>query len=305
MERIAGTVLCALGMLWCTCGAGGLEELVDTRHGAENPEGRVMSGRCLLGPCVPHGAISPGPDTLHPTGSKWTYPSPSGYHPGDAVSGFSQLHAHGTGGHPTYGLFLVSPTTGDGLAEEELASPMKIACARPSRFRCRLEKWGTDVAVTAARHGAFYRFDFPAGGRRRVVVNCARKIGNPKGLRQGGLVVSGQTVRGGGRYHDNWNPAPYDCFFAAAFDVAPLASGTNAAGTIAWFDFAATAVQMKLAVSFTSPARAAEYLAAELPSWDFARCADAAAAEWNAALGRIQVDGFASARDRRVFYSNF
>ena len=79
---------------------GELERLVDTRHGVVMPDGGEVHGRCLVGPCVPHGSVSPCPDSLYPYGKR-TYPSPSSLHPGDPISGFSQLHAHGTGGHPS------------------------------------------------------------------------------------------------------------------------------------------------------------------------------------------------------------
>ena len=150
-----------------------LEELVDTRHGAVSPEGKVMSGRCLLGPCTPNGAIAPGPDTLFPQRSQWKYPSPSGYHPSDEVVGFSQLHAHGTGGHPTYGLFLVSPTTGTSLEETDLASLMKLVTTRPSLFACELTRPRTRVEITAGRQTALYRFRFPPDARKLGEASCS------------------------------------------------------------------------------------------------------------------------------------
>jgi len=35
------------------------EELVDTRYGAVAPDGKVVFGSALVGPCRPHGAIAP------------------------------------------------------------------------------------------------------------------------------------------------------------------------------------------------------------------------------------------------------
>ena len=280
------------------------EALVDTRYGVMTPAKEVVSGRCLLGPCRPNGSIQPGPDTLYPEWSKWKYPSPSSFHPSDEVSGFSQLHAHGTGGWPSYGLFLLSPTTANVSEEVDLASPMTVEVARPSYFRGRLDRWGVDTEITSGRRAAMYRFTFPVNGRRRLVVNCRRKNGERQGLKKGGLTVAGATVKGGGRYHHNWNPAEYDCYFAAAFSPAPIASGTSADGAVAWLEFDASEVRTKIGVSFKSAERAAEYLAAEIPQWDFDACRQAAAADWNRELGRVEATGFACVDDARVFYSN-
>lgn len=298
------TAAIAVALCGICAGAGTYEELVDTRYGVMTPEKKVVSGRCVLGPCRPNGSIQPGPDTLYPERSKWTYASPSSFHPSDDVSGFAQLHSHGTGGWPSFGLFLLSPTTQKVVEEPDLASPMTVEVARPSYFKCRLDKWNVGTEITSGRKAAMYRFVFPQDGRRRLVVNCRRKNGERQGLKQGGLVVASATVKGGGRYHRNWNPAEYDCYFAAAFSPAPTASGTSADGAVAWFDFPSSNVAVKIAVSFKSAERAEHYLAAELPGWDFDACRQAAAADWNRELGRIHASGFAGADDARVFYSN-
>ncbi len=301
---LAGTVLAAF-----VSAAGELERLVDTRHGVVKPDGGDVSGRCLVGPCVPHGSVSPCPDSLYPYGRR-TYPSPSSLHPGDPVSGFSQLHAHGTGGHPSYGLFLVTPTAGTSLEEKDIASPMTFVETRPSLFRATLDKDGIGVAIAPAHHSAMYRFDFPAGKRARIVVNARRKNGNPKGLESGGLKVreDGRGVSGGGRYGGNWNPAKYNAFFACETDVQAVSSGTSEDGAVAWLEFDAgktRRVFLKIAVSFRDVATAEAHLKAEIPAWDFDGLQRKAEAMWEERLGRIDADGFADATARRVFYSNF
>ena len=304
-RRFAGACLAFVAMV---SAAGELERLVDTRHGVVKPDGGEVNGRCLVGPCVPHGSVSPCPDSLYPYGKR-TYPSPSSLHPGDPVVGFSQLHAHGTGGHPSYGLFLVTPTTSTSLEERDIASPMTFVETRPSVFRATLDKDRIGVAIAPTRHCALYRFDFPAGERARIVVNAQRKNGNPKGLVSGGLALrtDRRGASGGGRYRDNWNPAEYNAFFACETDVPTVAAGTNAEGTVAWLEFdarRARQVFLKIGVSFRDAETASAHLRDEIPGWDFDALQGKAEAMWEERLGRIRASGFADETARRVFYSN-
>lgn len=61
-------------------------------------------------------------------------------------------------------------------------------------------------------------------------------------------------------------------------------------------------VRMKLAVSFISRDKARANLAEEMPGWDFEAYRDAAEAQWNAALGQIEVEG-GSEVQQKIFYT--
>ena len=172
-------------------------EWADTMVGASVPG----LGSCMPGPCVPHGSVYPSPDTLWPNPrTKGRHAPTSGYHHGDDVTGFAQFHTQGTGGHPSYGTILVSPTCGESDEEVDLASPMTLLETRPYIFRARLEKDGIGVRLAPTRFGAVYEFTFPKGRRGRVAVNARRKIGRPDGGKDvavpGGVQVL--LLRGGG-----------------------------------------------------------------------------------------------------------
>ena len=153
-------------------------EWADTRVGSSV----AGLGSCMPGPCVPHGSVYPSPDTLWPNPrSKMKWAPTSGYHEGDGVVGFSQFHTQGTGGHPSYGIILVSPTCGDADDEASLASPITFLETHPYLFRARLEKEGVGVSLAPTRFGAVYEFTFPEGRAGRVVVNAKRKIARPDG----------------------------------------------------------------------------------------------------------------------------
>jgi len=85
----------------------GPSDWVDMRIGTAR-----ANGSNVLGPCIPHGSTHPSPDSAWPSpherpkDAKHGFgPPTSGWWPGDEVVGFSQLHAQGTGGTPSYGIF--------------------------------------------------------------------------------------------------------------------------------------------------------------------------------------------------------
>ena len=278
--------------------------------------GVVGHGACMPGPCLPHASVYPSPDTLKPKTSGFVY--------GDDVVGFSQLHTQGTGGTPTYGNFLVSPRLGPGVKEADHASPLADVAAACFAYRARLTRWDTRCTVVPAAHSALYRFEFPAHEDARLVFNVARKIGKATALTEGEVRIDPATgtITGGGTFDGNWNPAPYRLFFCAKVDVAPSGAGTwrgeeTADGTAAartekreplgaWLRFDTRqrrTVHLKIAVSFTSAERAAEWLEKEIPAWDLDGLQAAAERAWDEKLSAVEVSGM-SAHDERLFYSH-
>lgn len=256
-------------------------EWADTRVGATVPG----LGSCMPGPCVPHGSVYPSPDTLWPhAGSVARHAPTSGYHHGDPVVGFSQFHAQGTGGHPSYGIVLVTPTCGEAEDEASLASPMTLLETRPYLFRARLEREKIDVRLSATRFGAVYAFTFPKGKAGRVVVNAKRKIGRRDAGVDVRVVRSGATVEGGGVYEGNWCPGRYRCFFHAEEERR------------------GETVVFRIATSFRSLEKARANFA-EVRGRSVDDVAAAAKAQWEEVLGRVRVEGL-SEKDMRLFYSH-
>ena len=258
----------------------GVVDKVDTCIGSDY--GR---GNSPIGPCVPHGSVMPSPDTLYPLPGR-RHPPPSGYYPGDPVVGFSQLHVQGTGGTPTYGFFLVSPTTGTAADEDSLASPFEVVSARPHMLVGRLTRDDIGVRLSATAHGAVYEFTFPGGAAGRVVLNTRRKIG----LRDAALHAV-DKMRDGMRsgfssFVGNWVPGSVRCCFAAA-EERPSPNR----------------IVYRIAVSFGSEEKARSYLLRELAGRTVDEVASAAAAAWDDLLGRVTPVGADSQEERR-FYSH-
>ena len=175
-----------------TAAAESLSDLVDMQIGT----GRA-TGSNVLGPCVPHGSVHPSPDSKwpspheRPAGARHGFgPPTSGWWPGDKVIGFSQLHAQGTGGKPSYGLFRY-------LCEP---SDMEIVEAHPYRLRVRLPDASLKIDVAATEHGAIYRVQDSDGKPCSLPLNRRCKLN------------MADCVNEKGEFTGNWNPTPYRCF---------------------------------------------------------------------------------------------
>lgn len=257
MTRVAGVFLVGSFLV----SAGGPADKVDTRIGTET--GR---GSCMVGPCVPHGSVYPSPDTIWPSAGR-KFPAPSGYYPGDKVVGFSQLHAQGTGGTPSYGLFRV--IWGE-------PSALEIREAHPYRFRGCLIDMGIEVSVSATAHGAIYEY---SSGDPRIDWFC--KIGDGKVSTNATARITGNVIAGGGTYSGNWNPAPYDCWFYATKENGRL----------------------RIAISFKDVEQAHSYHDAELAGRTVDDIAADARREWNGKLSSVAVEGL-SEGEAREFYTH-
>ena len=167
-------------------------EYVDMRIGT----GRA-NGSNVLGPCMPHGSVHPSPDSkwpsphVRPKGARHGFgPPTSGWWPGDKIIGFSQLHAQGTGGVPSYGNFRYECDPSD----------MEIAEARPYLLKVKLPESSLVVDVAASAHGAIYRFRTPDGNPKLLPLNRKCKL------------AKDDCLNDKGEFTGNWNPAPFKCF---------------------------------------------------------------------------------------------
>jgi len=204
-----------------------------------------------------------------------------------------------------------------------MASPLADVSATCCAYRARLTRWDTRCTVVPAAHSAIYRFEFPAHEDARLVFNVARKIGK-LGLTNGAVRVDAATgaITGGGVFDGNWNPAPYRLYFCAKVDAAPAGfgvwrgdaeqDGVASAATArreplgAWLRFDARrtrVVRLKIAVSFVSVERAAQWLDREIPAWDLDGLEAAAGRAWDEALASVEVSGLSN-EEMRLFYTH-
>lgn len=230
---------------------------------------------------MPHGSVHPGPDSVYPAKGR-KYPPPNGLYREDLIDGFSQLHAQGTGGRPSYGLFLLRPYR---TGEPYRASHLEIREARPYRFSGRLVESGIDVSIAPSAHGAVYMFSSEGGAALAVEYDVRRKIGSAVASSDARMERKGAVVEGGGTYSGNWNDTPYGCHFHAE---------EESVGAV---------LVVRIAVSFADVETARKWFERELSGKTMDDLASAARMSWNEKLSSVSLPG-ASAEECRRFYSN-
>jgi predicted alpha-1,2-mannosidase len=283
-----------------------------TARGANRPWG---FGNIAPGPCLPHGSAHPGPNTDRGRSN--------GYDPTRPIRGFAQIHVSGTGGPGKYGNFLLAPQLGLALSEDAHDSAKADEIATPAYYAVTLTRYGIRVELTATHCCAIYRITFPESREACLAFDLAHNIPGDAMRRDGWPVAGnvawhdgGRRLAGSGRYHGGWGPTEYQAHCVAEISAAPAAFGTWSNGVVgsspavatgqerdrigAWWrkpTRAGEQVLVKFGVSVRDQAAAAAHLARELPGWDFDAVRAAAEAEWQRALGVIEVGG-----DSRYFH---
>ncbi|MEV6719885.1 GH92 family glycosyl hydrolase [Streptomyces xanthochromogenes] len=282
---------------------------------APNPVPGGAGGSTYPGAVVPFGGVQVGPDT--PTAS------PSGYRYKDtSVEDFSLTHFDGAGCPNNEDLPLL-PVTGalgssPGTNWTSYASGYTKAneVAKPGYYKTRLDRYATDVELSATTRTAMGKLTYPASTASRLLINTGRSAtGNRAGsVRINGNELTGSVTAGG----FCGSSKTYQIYFDVRFDRTPTgfgtwsggsvsdgsatASGTNT-GAYVTFDTSTNAtVQFKVGLSYVSIAGAQANVAAENAGWDFGAIRTAADTSWNQMLNRLQVTG-GSATERQKFYT--
>ncbi len=186
-------------------------------------------------------------------------------------------------GHRGGSAFSLSPFAGAApLAVGRFAYDAEHVC--PYRYSVRLEDDAIDVDFAPTRRAAVYRFAFEADGPRTLVLN-----GGELSLKDG--VASGSRPLGNGTR----------VYLAMAFDAPPQASGSGPALSLT-FPKDLKSLSARYGVSFISVEQARKNLDAEIPGFDLERVARAGRDAWNAALGKVEVEG-GSDDERSAFYT--
>ncbi|GHH77717.1 alpha-1,2-mannosidase [Kitasatospora indigofera] len=282
---------------------------------APNPVGGGAGGSTYPGAVVPFGGVQFSPDT--PTAS------PSGYRNSDtSIEDFSLTHFDGAGCPnnedlpllPVTGALGASPGTNwTGYASGYTKSNES---ASPGFYKNRLDRYATDVELTATTRTGMGRLTYPSQAASQLLINTSRSATGNRGgsVKVNGSEVTGSVTAGG----FCGSSKTYQIYFDIRFDRAPSGFGTWAGGTVsagsastsgtntgAYVTFDTTGsqtVQFKVALSYVSIANAQADLVAENNGWDFGAVRSAADASWNQILDRARVTG-GSATDLKKFYT--
>ncbi len=293
-------------------------KLVDPFLGASG------GGNVFPGAVVPFGEIKPGPDVAAPAGHN---PN-SGWNATDNIGGFSQTHVSGTGGGSKYGNILVTPTTGAPALDASSLRANEHASA--GFYSVTLARYNIGVDITAARRSAIYRFRYPKGAPANLLIDVSHclisgaKQGEDQVLTASDVkILSPTEIAGSSSVTRGWNkqPTSYTVYFYARLNAPAASWGTWTNGQLtpgsksahtesssnsgAWLTFGDIGnhpVLMKIGISFVSIAQARQNLAAEIPGFDFDAVHAAALAQWDKALGKVELKG-ETPEQAQIFYT--
>ena len=281
-------------------------------------------GNTFPGPTTPFGMAKPGPDM-----DVGVDDANAGWAAEGEIRGFSQTHVSGTGGGVKYGNILVQPTTGAPVTKG-YGSPREKEQGAIGFYKVTLQRYPIDVEITAARRTALYRFTYPDARQANILFDAGHylksgsKAGEGQSLTASQITVLSPTeVTGSSSVTGGWNkqPTSYTVYFYAKTDMPAQSWGTwrdhdmhpgarhaeagANAGTGAWLTFPTKQgeqVRLKVGISFVNPEQAKSNATSEIAGFDFDATRAASAAEWDKALGAIELKG-ETPEQAQMFYT--
>ena len=257
--------------------------------------GSVNEGNTFPGSCMPFGLVQASPDT----GTRVTCP---GYKNTDTtIRGFSQTHLNGTG-RPGMGDVSLMPFTGDYDALD-MSSPFRkeTQVCSPDYYAVTLDKDSIRAEATTSPRVAWWRFTYPAGAPKRLVVDAAAMLMQPYNLKFGPRVPESSYALAddrreisGGKVGRGWTL--YHLFYSVAFDrpwksIRRLPSDAfDGAGDCFVLEFDGDGpLVVRVALSTTSADGARANGAAETKGATFESVRAANRAAWNELLSRAEL----------------
>ncbi len=305
-----------------------MESLVKT-----NPEAETVSASCVeyadplfgvgsatsAGPTLPSGSIHPSPETL--------VKDCGGYTRNQPIVGFGHLYTSGSGGVKSYGNFLLAPMTGRlKIKDSDRAVHAVREKAKCYEYTAELEN-GIKTRVTPAHDAALHTFTYPAGEEASFLLDVARKLDMEACMKKGYVTVNPEkkTAYGGGLYSGNWNEMDWEMHFVMEFDADFTEIGiykgeelysmhSTEEVTVSIADMErlgvfvklgtpneSLAVNVKIAVSFVGVDKAKDFLARQIPGFDYEAVRENAKKEWEKTLSGIELKTEDSALLRRFY----
>ncbi len=268
------------------------------------------------GPTLPGGSIHPSPETLEN--------DCGGYYRNQPIVGFGQAYTSGAGGVKCYGNFLVAPAVDKiSLNRAERASFAKEGTekARCCEYEVQLEN-GISARVTPARAAAIYSFEYPQDKDAFLLIDAAHKLDIDASMKKGSITIEpkGKRIFGGGTFFGNWNKMDWEMFFALEFDsdfteigafegekLSTVTEPTTISideekrlGAYVKFEKGAK-VKAKIAISFVSADKARQFLAEQIPDFDYGKVKENAKNAWRKTLGAIELQSDDGALLRRFY----
>lgn len=274
--------------------------------------GAADNGHTFPGACRPFGMIQTSPVT---GAVGWVYCSEYIY-TDSIIWGFTQTHLNGTG-CMDLGDVLVMPFTGKrNRAWNEYRSSFRkeTESATPGYYTVTLDQSKVKAELTATPHTALHRYTYEQADSASILIDLQH--GPTWNEQQYHSQVSScevnwendSTLTG---HVNNKVWVDQDYYFVMQFSrpitdhfELPMAKTEKGKRLIASFDIRpGEEVLMKVALSTTGIEGAKANMAAEMQGWDFDATRQAAKADWNSYLSRIEVEG--TDDEKKNFYTSF
>ncbi|MCK5146901.1 GH92 family glycosyl hydrolase [bacterium] len=280
--------------------------------------GTAGHGHTFPGATMPFGMVQLSPDTRL---EGWD--GCSGYHYSDSyIYGFSHTHLSGTG-CSDYGDILLMPRKGkltfyngsDTTHDKGYRSPFlhRKETASPGYYAVHLDDTGIIAELTATHRTGLHRYTFPASSESHILIDLAHR----DLVLESSLEIVSSTEVEGFRRSRAWAQDQH-IYFVAQFSKSFVswkiknddvissirsAKGNELAVSLHFNTAQGEMILVKVGISAVSIEGARRNLEAEQDGFDFNSVKAAAESAWEAALGKIIVEGGRDS-DKTVFYTS-
>jgi predicted alpha-1,2-mannosidase len=276
-------------------------------------------GNTYPGAALPFGMMQWSPETL----LGFVKHDGSYFYGDEAIRGFSLNHLSGPG-CPIMGDVPIMPFLGEmtnSPTADEKAYALKFSHANeeasPGYYSVAFDN-GVKTQLTVTTRSGIGRFTFPPSPHSGLFFNTGR---NGTGVFTASVDITGDRQISGSVSTGHFcvvSEDTYTVYFAAEFSrpfasfgtwsIANVSEGQRSVrgpGTGGYVEFDTTrdpVVEMKIALSYVSAAKARKNLEGEIPGWNFDAVRQASHNRWNHDLGLITIQG-GTDDEKRVFYT--
>jgi predicted alpha-1,2-mannosidase len=174
----------------------------------------------------------------------------------------------------------------------------------PGHHALLLDRYDIAVELASTKRTGLHQYTFPKESEKAVLFNLNGILG-PCVSKEGTLEQVGESELKGSFViaPTSRRPKPVTVYFTAELNttIDRLNQDDETGNYLVKLADKKDTVLMKVGISYTSLANAANNLSTELPGWDFEKTVLESKSEWNNLLGRITIEGGSDEAKRRFY----